>query len=113
MLCNDKVPSKSPWDTQPVLLTAGFNERASDQLPTTGPNSSDSTRSTQSELPRQEKVLMATQSSLESFNPAAESIEDYKEWFDFHCTAHQIPEGRQKVLCLTQIGCEAFAKLKP
>ena len=112
MLCNDKVPSESPWEKQPVLPTAGFNERASDQLPTTEPNSNDSTRSTQSELPRQEKVLMATQSSLESFNPAAESIEDYKEWFDFHCTAHQIPEGRRKALCLTRIGCEAFAKLK-
>ena len=55
---------------------------------------------------------MATQSSLESFNPAAESIEDYKERFDFHCTAHQIPEGRRKALFLTQIGRDAFAKLK-
>ena len=58
------------------------------------------------------KVLMATQSSLESFNPAAESIEDYKERFDFHCTAHQIPEGRRKALFLTRIGRDAFAKLK-
>ena len=58
------------------------------------------------------KVLMATQSSLESFNPAAESIEDYKERFDFHCAAHQIPEGRRKALFLTRIGRDAFAKLK-
>ena len=58
------------------------------------------------------KALMATQSSLESFNPAAESIEDYKERFDFHCTAHQIPEGRRKALFLTRIGRDAFAKLK-
>ena len=53
------------------------------------------------------EILMATQSSLESFNPAAESIEDYKERFDFHCTAHQIPEGRRKALFLTRIGCDA------
>ena len=33
---------------------------------------------------------MATQSTLEVFNPEIESIDDYKERFDFHCTAHQI-----------------------
>ena len=58
------------------------------------------------------KMTMATQSSLESFNPSAESIEDYKERFDFYCTAHQIPEARQKALFLTRIGRDAFAKLK-
>jgi len=55
---------------------------------------------------------MATQSLLESFNPTAESIEDYKERFDFHCTAHRIPEGRRKALFLSRIGRDAFAKLK-
>ena len=55
---------------------------------------------------------MASQSSLESFNPAVESIEDYKERFDFYCTAHQIPEARRKALFLTRIGRDAFAKLK-
>ena len=44
---------------------------------------------------------MATQSMLESFNPTVESIEDYKERFDFYCTAHQIPEARHKALFLT------------
>ena len=55
---------------------------------------------------------MATQSSLESFNPATESIEDYKERFDFYCTTHQVPEARQKALFLTRIGRDTFAKLK-
>ena len=48
------------------------------------------------------KMIMATQSSLESLNPSAESIEDYKERFDFYCTAHQIPEARRKALFLTR-----------
>jgi len=55
---------------------------------------------------------MASQSSLESFNHAVESIEDYKEQFDFYCTTHQIPEARRKALFLTRIGRDAFAKLK-
>ena len=46
---------------------------------------------------------MATQFSLESFNPVAESIKDYKERFDFYCTAHQIPEARRKALFLIRI----------
>ena len=58
------------------------------------------------------KMMMDTQSSLESFNPSAESIEDYKEWFDFYCTAHQILKARRKALFLTRIDCDAFAKLK-
>ena len=58
------------------------------------------------------KMTMATQFSLESFNPSAESIEGYKERFDFYCTAHQIPEARRKALFLTRIGRNAFAKLK-
>ena len=58
------------------------------------------------------KVLMATQSSLESFNPAAGSIEDYKKHFDFHCTAHQILEARQKALFDSNCR-DTFAKLKP
>ena len=55
---------------------------------------------------------MATQSMLESFNPTVESIEDYKERFDFYCTAHQIPEARRKALFLTRIERDAFATLK-
>ena len=55
---------------------------------------------------------MATQSMLESFNPTVESIEDYKECFDFYCTAHQIPKARRKALLMTRIGRDAFAALK-
>ena len=36
----------------------------------------------------------------------------YKERFDFHCTAHDIPQRRRKALFLTRIGREAFVKLK-
>jgi len=55
---------------------------------------------------------MATQSMLELFNPTVESIENYKECFDFYCTTHQIPEARRKALLLTRIGRDAFAALK-
>ena len=57
-------------------------------------------------------MTMATQFSLESFNPSAESIEDYKERFDFYCTTHQILEARRKALFFTRIGRDAFTKLK-
>jgi len=55
---------------------------------------------------------MASPSTLELFDPAVESVDDYKERFDFHCTALRIREERQKVLFLTRIGCEAFSKVK-
>ena len=49
---------------------------------------------------------------MEVFNAEVESIDDYKERFDFHCTANQIPEGCRKALFLTRIGSDAFSKLK-
>ena len=55
---------------------------------------------------------MASPATLEIFNPEVESIDDYKERFDFHCTAHDIPQRRRKALFLTRIGREAFIKLK-
>ena len=55
---------------------------------------------------------MASSTTLEIFNPDVESIDDYKERFDFHCTAHDIPQRRRKALFLTRIGREAFVKLK-
>lgn len=55
---------------------------------------------------------MASQSTLEPFDPTVESVEDYKERFDFHCTALGIREERQKALFLTRIGREAFLKVK-
>ena len=53
---------------------------------------------------------MATQSTLEVFNPEIENIDDYKERFDFHCTTHQTPDARRKALFLTRICREAFAE---
>ena len=55
---------------------------------------------------------MASPSTLELFDPAVESVDDYKERFDFHCTALGIREERQKALFLTRIGREAFSKVK-
>ena len=55
---------------------------------------------------------MASSATLEIFNPEVESIDDYKERFDFHCTAHEIPQRRRKALFLMRIGREAFVKLK-
>ena len=55
---------------------------------------------------------MVVQSTLDSFDPAVESVDDYKERFDFHCTALGIPEERQKALFLTCIGRDVFVKVK-
>jgi len=55
---------------------------------------------------------MASPATLEIFNPEVQSIDDYKERFDFHCTAHDISQRRRKALFLTRIGREAFIKLK-
>ena len=49
---------------------------------------------------------MAGPLTLESFDPAVEIVDDYKERFDFHCTALGIREERQKALFLTRIGRE-------
>ena len=59
-----------------------------------------------------DRVKMASSTTLEVFNAEVESIDDYKERFDFHCTANQIPEGCRKALFLTRIGRDAFSKLK-
>ena len=55
---------------------------------------------------------MAGPSTLESFDPAVETVDDYKERFDFHCTALGIREERQKALFLTRIGRDVFVKVK-
>ena len=55
---------------------------------------------------------MASNSMLETFDPAVESVDDYKECFDFHCTATGVKQDRQKALFLSRIGREVFAKVK-
>ena len=54
---------------------------------------------------------MAQCHPVEPFDPSSERIEDYKERFDFYCTAHGI-EGKQKALFLTRIGQKMYTKLK-
>ena len=58
------------------------------------------------------KEPMAGPSMLESFDPAVETVDDYKERFDFYCTALGIREERQKALFLTRIGRDIFVKVK-
>ena len=55
---------------------------------------------------------MACSVTLDLFNIGVEDIDDYKEGFDFHCTANQVANGCQKTLFLTRIGRDAFLKLK-
>ena len=55
---------------------------------------------------------MAQCHPVEPFDPSSERIEDYKERFDFYCTAHGIAEGKQKALFLTRIGQKMYTKLK-
>lgn len=43
---------------------------------------------------------------------AIETVNDYKEIFDFPCTALGIREEQQKALFLTFIGCNVFMKVK-
>ena len=55
--------------------------------------------------------------SLREFDPTKESIEDFKERFEFYCTANNIRgEGeharRKRALFITLLGQETFAKLK-
>ena len=55
--------------------------------------------------------------SLREFDPTKESIEDFKEHFEFYCTANNIRgEGeharRKRALFITLLGQETFAKLK-
>ena len=58
------------------------------------------------------QLVMASSAELEVFNAEMENIDNYKERFDFHCTANQIPDARRKALFLTRIGRDAFVKLK-
>jgi len=52
---------------------------------------------------------MAQSRVVELFDP---QIEDYKERFDFYCTAHGVAEGKQKALFLTHIGQKMYTNLK-
>ena len=59
-----------------------------------------------------------THGMLREFDPSKESIEDFRERYDFYCLANNIRgEGeaavsRKKALFLTLVGQAAFAKLK-
>ena len=55
---------------------------------------------------------MASNSTLETFDPAVESVDDYKERFDFYCTAVGVCQDRLKVLFLSRVGREVFSKVK-
>ena len=55
--------------------------------------------------------------SLKEFDPTKESIEDYKEHYEFYCLANNVKsEGKhaqhKKTLFITLLGQETFAKLK-
>ena len=58
------------------------------------------------------KEPMAGPLTLESFDPAVKTVDDYKERFDFHYTTLGICEERQKALFLTRIGRDVFVKVK-
>ena len=55
---------------------------------------------------------METARSSDPFDPNVESIDDYKERFDYYCTAHGIADERKKALFLTRIGQKMYTKLK-
>ena len=55
---------------------------------------------------------MASNSMLEAFNPAVESVDDYKERFDFYCTAAGVRQDQCKALFLARVGWEVFLKMK-
>ena len=55
---------------------------------------------------------MASNSTLETFDPAVESVDDYKERFDFYCTAVGVHQDRLKALFLARVGREVFSKVK-
>ena len=44
---------------------------------------------------------MAQCHPVEPFEPTCEKIEDYKERFDFYCTAHGIAEGKKSAIPYT------------
>jgi len=55
---------------------------------------------------------MATNLTLETFDPAVESVDDYKERFDFYYTAAGVRQDRLKALFLVRVGREVFSKVK-
>ena len=55
---------------------------------------------------------MASNSTLETFDPAVESVDDYKERFDFYCTAVGVRQDRLKAFFLARVGREVFSKVK-
>ena len=55
---------------------------------------------------------MASNSTLEAFDPAVESVDDYKERFNFYCTAAGVRRDRCKALFLARVGQEVFSKVK-
>lgn len=54
---------------------------------------------------------METPRLSDPFDPDVESIDDYKERFDYYCTAHEIADKRKKALFLTRIGQKMYTKL--
>jgi len=55
---------------------------------------------------------MATNLMLETFDPAVESVDDYRERFDFYYTAAGVCQDRLKELFLAIVGREVFSKVK-
>ena len=55
---------------------------------------------------------METARSSDPFDSDVESIDDYKERFDYYCTAYGIADERKKALFLTRIGQKMYTKLK-
>ena len=49
------------------------------------------------------KAAMEASHNSEPFDPELERIDDYKERFDFYCTAHEVADDRKKALFLTRI----------
>ena len=45
---------------------------------------------------------MEASHNSEPFDPELERIDNYKERFDFYCTAHEVADDRKKVLFLTR-----------
>ena len=55
---------------------------------------------------------MASNSIIETFDPAIESVDNYKERFDFHCTATGVRQDQQKAqFCLMLDGRYVFCQL--
>ena len=50
---------------------------------------------------------MASDTILETYDPAVKSADDNKESFDFHCTATGVRQDQQKVPFLSRVGRES------